>query len=110
MATNKIIDRHRTELSQRKIHRERSKAKELADCGDELDRSDFPDDVIECRELLASIKERLSTDEMEISRLRSEGKSWLQVSQTLGESPHALRKRLERACDQIFKDLGIRVP
>jgi len=110
MATNRIIDRYRTESSQQKLNRERSTRKHYGEGGEEMDRADFPDNVVARRELLAAVKLRLSENEMNISQLRSQGRSWLEVSQALGESPQALRKRLERAYHRIFDELGIESP
>ena len=72
-----------------------------------MDAAQLPENVVEYDELLAKVRQRLSSEELQISRLRASGNSWLEVSEKLGASPQALRKRLERACDRVFGEMGI---
>jgi RNA polymerase sigma-70 factor (ECF subfamily) len=107
MATNRVIDRYRTEQSQRRLVRTRSGDLMVGDNGQQIDRGQLPENEVEYNELLVKVRQRLSGEELQISKLRSSGKSWLEVAEKLGSSPQALRKKLERACDRIFGEMGI---
>ncbi len=107
MATNRVIDRYRSETSQRRLIESRSREREYEHGHELLDQSHLPERVAEYRELLTGVQKRLTSEERAISKLRSAGCSWLEVSRQLGSSPHALRKKLKRACDRIFDELGI---
>ena len=111
MASNRVIDRYRSEQSQRRLRQQRwhSQSETVNGYGEILDAQEFPDNEIERQELLEKIRHRMSPTVRQISELRTQGKSWLEIAQQMGESPQALRKRLERSCATIFQDLGIQV-
>jgi RNA polymerase sigma-70 factor (ECF subfamily) len=58
-------------------------------------------------ELVDEFRRRLSPEERELAELRAQGQNWDDIGQTRGESPEALRKRLERAVTRISQDLGL---
>ena len=51
--------------------------------------------------------ERLSTEEQQIARMRTEGKSWEQIGQVMQDTAEAVRKRLRRAIDRAASQIGI---
>jgi RNA polymerase sigma factor (sigma-70 family) len=58
-------------------------------------------------ELVEEFRKRLSPEERELAELRAQGQNWGDIGQTRGESPEALRKKLERAVSRISQDLGL---
>ena len=107
MATNRVIDRYRKEQSQKKLVEAKSGEQDLAQFGEFVDRGELAETEVEYAELLVRVRQRLNDKEQRVSRLRTEGKTWLEISQAMGESPQALRKQLERACYRIFQELGL---
>ena len=104
MATNKVIDKFRAENSQRNLV-ERKAQGQLHQ--NEYQAEAAPVDRIEFQEILEKAKARLSENELAIANLRGNGATWLDISREMGESPQALRKRLERACARIAEEFGI---
>ncbi|MEM9410587.1 MAG: ECF-type sigma factor [Planctomycetota bacterium] len=107
MTTNKIVDKHRHESSQRRLiqneHKDRhSEQKKIFSV-----QSETPVESVMYDELLSLAKSKLSEKELVISGLRNQGLSWLEVSRKLDESPQALRKRFERACQRLTLELGL---
>lgn len=107
MATNRVIDKYRKEASQKNLVSQRLPEQKIGDCGEQMDQLESPETIAEYKELLERVRQELSVKELEISRMRADGKTWLEISLEMSESPHALRKRLERACQRIFSELGI---
>ena len=58
-------------------------------------------------EMLQQLSMRMSSQEMELYRLRSVGRDWTSISEELGESPSNLRKRLSRAIQRVAMELGL---
>lgn len=106
MTTNKIVDKHRSESSQRRLLESRRTETDNSQ-GNGNAVEDSPVDKVLYDELWHLAKTRLSESELEISKLRNEGLTWLEVSRKLGESPQALRKRFDRACDRLTNELGL---
>ena len=109
MATNRVIDKHRAESSRQKLVSMRMDENAAKGFEEQIDPAENAASIVEYEDLLQRVRQQMSPDERAISKLRSEGKSWLEVSVELNESPHALRKRLERGCERVFDELGIRV-
>ena len=107
MTTNKIIDKHRSESSQRRLIE--SQQNEIVGSENAVSRTEAvsPSAGIIYEELMQLATEKLTKRELEISKLRNRGLTWLEVSRELGESPQALRKRFERACGRLSKELGL---
>jgi DNA-directed RNA polymerase specialized sigma24 family protein len=57
-------------------------------------------------EMLQAVRSRLSGNERLVSELRSQGLSWNEVADRLGEKPDAVRNRLNRAMMRIARELG----
>ena len=106
MATNKVVDRYRHENSQRKLALQRSDNQQCTSAGEPIE-NESPVTAAEYRERLAMVRNSLSPREKQISELRIEGKSWLEISKSMGQSPQAVRKCLERACQRVSQELGI---
>ena len=108
MATNKVIDKHRAEASQRRLSLHKAENQNgNHQYGEPVQQQISPESAMVYEELYHSAEASLSEKEKTISNLRNQGMSWLDVSRELGESPQALRKRLERACNRIAKEMGI---
>jgi RNA polymerase sigma-70 factor (ECF subfamily) len=107
MAVNRVIDQHRKQQSQRAVVSKKQDEYQFGLQGEVVDQAELPQPVVERDELLGMIKNRLTKQERDISRMRHSGKTWQQISEAIGEPAQVLRKRLERACDRIFTDLGI---
>jgi RNA polymerase sigma factor (sigma-70 family) len=66
-----------------------------------------PARVVASRDLLEQFLGRMSGEERRLAELRSTGYEWSEISEQVGGSPGALRKRLARALDRICTELGI---
>lgn len=58
-------------------------------------------------EWLRQLSRRMSNQEMELYRLRSQGNNWATIGEQLGETPSLLRKRLSRAIQRVATELGL---
>jgi RNA polymerase sigma-70 factor (ECF subfamily) len=66
-----------------------------------------PSRVVADKDLLATVRERLTEEERRIYDLQMEGRGWVEVAAALGETPDALRMRLGRALDRVTAELGL---
>ena len=64
-------------------------------------------EVVAHRELLEKLRERLSADERRLADQRAAGLSWVEIAAQTGENADALRMRLARAIDRVFKELRL---
>jgi RNA polymerase sigma factor (sigma-70 family) len=105
MARNKLIDRGRK--------RHGVPADPVPDRGDaqELDEvagsEPTPSRIATGRDLLETVRLRLSDEDRQVADLRAQGREWKEIAEQLGESPEALRKRLGRALDRVASEVGI---
>jgi RNA polymerase sigma-70 factor (ECF subfamily) len=101
---NKVAFQARKHRSQRRDHR-RSAAdvQEL----DVADHTHTPDRVVEGRNLLREVRQRLSEEERQVADLRAVGKSWPEVATEVGGTPEARRKQLSRALSRVAEELGL---
>jgi RNA polymerase sigma factor (sigma-70 family) len=58
-------------------------------------------------DLLQAVRARLTDSERSVSELRTEGLSWNDVAERLGEKADAVRNRLNRALKRIVRELGL---
>ena len=58
-------------------------------------------------DLLNQLSLRMSSQEMQLYRLRSQGNNWTTIGEQLGETPSLLRKRLSRAIQRVATELGL---
>ena len=106
MARNKLISAARRERTQRRDVRRRDPA------GESLlqsipDRAVQPFDELANREMLTKIYDRLSEEELEISKLRGGGAAWEDVASKMGGTPQSRRMQFSRALDRVADQLGI---
>jgi RNA polymerase sigma-70 factor (ECF subfamily) len=66
-----------------------------------------PSAEIGARELIEVMENRLSPFERFVAQQRKENRTWGEIAEDIGQTPDALRKRLARAAEQIFKQLGL---
>ena len=72
-----------------------------------LDRASDPSEQASAREILALVRSRLSPEETYLAEQRSQGRTWHELSEQLGGTDVALRKKLTRALNRILSELGI---
>jgi len=105
MTHNKIATQYRHHF------RGRRDVRKMQDLGDDgLDRvggEPPPDRVAAGRELLASLRDKLSPDERAVADARGMGKSWQEIAAELGGTAEARRKQLARAVDRVAPALGL---
>jgi RNA polymerase sigma-70 factor (ECF subfamily) len=106
MARNKLISAARREYTQRRDVRRRSRQTDpaLEEIADE--RRD-PVDELANRELLSRIYDRLSPEELHISKLRSSGAAWEEVASEMGGTSQSRRMQFSRAIDRVAEQLGV---
>lgn len=107
MARNKVIDWHRHEKSRRPRNNGRVENIDGVSGNEPAVVDPSPSEVMQGRELLMLIEAKLSPEENELARLRREGQSWKEISELTGKSQDSIRKRLARACDRVFSELGL---
>ena len=106
MARNKLISAARREHMQRRDARRRTS---LGESGlrDVPDRHQTPVDELANRELLTRIYDRMSAEELEISKLRGGGAAWDEVASTMGGTAQSRRMQFSRALDRVASQLGL---
>lgn len=107
MAQNRVHDWHRKQTALRRDAR----------LGVPMDVAPLPQTVTsggqlahrvaEARELLEEVHRRLPERERRLSALRQAGYSWAEIAEREGDSPDALRVRLQRVLDRIARELDI---
>jgi len=105
MARNKLAFEARKHQAQRRDHRR------IAPLGREaLEMAGgqaTPSRIAAGKELLASVRERLSDDERRLADLRAEGWEWAAIARELGGTPDGRRVQLTRALDRVVEQLGL---
>lgn len=66
-----------------------------------------PSRIISSRELLTTCRAQLSDDERYLFDQRSEGRSWPELAEELGEQADTLRRRLDRALVRVSANLRL---
>lgn len=105
MSRKKLADYARKQAAARRDYRrttptKRGKKEAVAEDCD-------PVHNVAAAELLEEFRKRLSPEERELAEMRAQGQDWGHIGQTRGESPEALRKKLERAVSRISQALGL---
>jgi RNA polymerase sigma-70 factor (ECF subfamily) len=106
MARNKLISAARREYMQRRDVRRRTRRGDPA-LDQIADQRQEPIDVIANRELLSRIYDRLSPEELRISRLRSGGAAWEDIASEMGGTSQSRRMQFSRAIDRVAQQLGV---
>ncbi|MFO0878513.1 MAG: sigma-70 family RNA polymerase sigma factor [Gemmataceae bacterium] len=103
MTRNKVIDATRRQRAQRRDHRRATSLHTV----DIETPAPGPSRVVEGRELLATLRERLSDEERQLADLRGQGLEWSEIARDLGGTPDARRKQLSRAIVRVSRELGL---
>jgi RNA polymerase sigma-70 factor (ECF subfamily) len=106
MARNKLRDQARKQGAERRVDRHR------VDAGAGVlesiaDSADSPSQTVADRELLQTIRSRLTDAERFLADQRAQGRAWQDIAAELGDTPESLRKRLARAIDRVLRQLGL---
>jgi RNA polymerase sigma-70 factor (ECF subfamily) len=107
MANNKLTDQVRRQQAQRRD------ARQLV--GFDINDEDFaghdpsPSRVVEAREMLETVRRRLSREEQRLLELRHEGEDWDSIARNLGGTPESLRKKLARALERVQQEIKLAV-
>ena len=103
MTRNKVVDATRRQRAQRRDHR-RATSLEAVDV-EAITPS--PSKVVEHRELLAVLRDKLTAEERQLADMRGLGREWADIAAQVGGSPDARRKQLSRAVDRVSRELGL---
>jgi RNA polymerase sigma-70 factor (ECF subfamily) len=106
MVRNKVIDQTRRSQARKRDGRRVDLADDSA-----IDRvpsrAPSPDRVAADRDLLATVRERLTDDERYLADQRAAGREWRELADELQTAPDALRKKLSRALDRVANGLDL---
>jgi RNA polymerase sigma-70 factor (ECF subfamily) len=106
MAQNKLVDKVRRHQADRRDQRRvEAGAAGLLDAV--ADRQPTPSQIVAGRELLPKVLGLLTDEERYLAEQRALGRTWQDLAQELGANSEALRKRLKRALDRAFRELGL---
>ncbi len=106
MARNKLLDHVRRLQSQKRDQRRMTADGELAlACVKDL--NDGPAEIAANKDLLAEVRQRMTTEELQLADLRGAGLEWPEIASQLGAAPDALRKKFTRAINRIAEQLGL---
>jgi RNA polymerase sigma-70 factor (ECF subfamily) len=104
MARNKVAGAVRDQRRQRRDHRR------LESTGEDFDMvapDPSPSQVVEGQELLERFRQRLSPEERQLADCRAQGLGWAEIAASMGGTPQARRKQLERAIERVMQELGL---
>jgi RNA polymerase sigma-70 factor (ECF subfamily) len=105
MARNKLADQARRRQG---MPRDPVEARGGAgDVADAVDAAATPSRIAANRDLLEAVRARLRPDELVLAEQRAAGRAWADIAAEMGESPDALRKRLERALARVAREVGL---
>jgi DNA-directed RNA polymerase specialized sigma24 family protein len=107
MARNKVQDEVRKHSAVRRHHLRVS----ISVSGEELDQlkgnAPTPSRVVGGRELVEEIQRRFTDEERQLFHERSLGHGWAAIASGRGVRPEAVRKKLTRALNRVFRELGL---
>lgn len=106
MARNKLVSAARRELMQKRDVRRRA-APAAGGIESVADKRPTPAEEVDQRELLERIYDRLSPEELRISRLRSGGAAWDEIAERMGGTAQARRMQFSRALERVAGTLGL---
>lgn len=105
MARNKVAEQarfhHRQRRDLRRHNAEHDPAVEVAV------NQESPSEIVQMRELLQQVRERLSDEERLLADLRMQGLDWEAVAARAGGTAEARRKQLGRAAARVSRELGL---
>lgn len=105
MARNKLRDQVR-------YHYAACRDARLADGGAETlahvpGREATPSGIVADDEVLQAVRARLTEEERDLADQRALGREWADIAAERGEKADAVRRRLSRALDRAFQELGL---
>ena len=107
MARNKVQDEARKQSAVRRHHLRVS----ASVSGEELDqlegKAPTPSRVVGGRELVEEIQRRFTDEERQLFHERSQGHGWADIAAGRGVRPEAVRKKLTRALNRVYRELGL---
>jgi RNA polymerase sigma-70 factor (ECF subfamily) len=106
MARNKLVSAARREFMQRRDVRRRAGPTEIA-LESVTDKRPTPAEEVDQRELLDRIYNRMTPDELRISRLRSGGAAWDEIASEMGGTAQSRRMQFSRALQRVADSLGL---
>ncbi|HEY2250229.1 MAG TPA: ECF-type sigma factor [Planctomycetaceae bacterium] len=106
MARNKLVSAARREFMQRRDLRRRAAPAGIA-LESVTDQRPTPAEELDQRELLDRIYDRLTPDELRISRLRSGGAAWDEIAGEMGGTAQSRRMQFSRALERVAETFGI---
>lgn len=106
MARNKLVSAARREFMQKRDLRRRV-APANGTIESVADKRPTPAEEIDRRDLLNRIYDRLTPEELRISRLRSSGAAWDEIAAELGGTAHSRRMQFSRALERVADTLGL---
>jgi RNA polymerase sigma factor (sigma-70 family) len=71
------------------------------------DPSDDPSEQASAREILERVRDRFDQEERYLADQRAMGRGWREITEELGGSAEALRKKLTRAVDRVMAELRL---
>lgn len=105
MARNKVALQARAQRrgrrDYRRVHGDGVEQMQIAQAGP------TPSLQVAGKELLEKAEQLLSPEERQLVALRQEGLPWDAIAEKIGDSPEALRKRLDRAMDRVARQLKL---
>ncbi len=104
MTRNKVAERLRSEHRQRRDSRRTVHGVENLAL---VSQEPSPSRVLQGKELLQQVRERLGNEERQLVNLRCQGLSWDEVARAVGGSADARRKQLARAIDDLVHKLEL---
>jgi RNA polymerase sigma-70 factor (ECF subfamily) len=106
MSRKKLIDHERHERAARRDFTRTQAAGILEH--DLAARAETPSQEVAGAELLEEMRRRLSPEERRLAEMRAAGRDWVGIAAEEGDTPEALRKKLDRAVDRVAAELGLR--
>lgn len=108
MARNRVTDWVRRDRATRRDGR-RDVSLEAHDLSarEFIEQNPGPHSIAADRELLQSVRDKLSLDEQRLMDWRAEGRQWTEIGIELKEHPAAVRMRFTRALDRITTEMGL---
>jgi RNA polymerase sigma-70 factor (ECF subfamily) len=105
MARKKLAFQARKQHSQRRDSR-----RQVAEGGRLLETvtdGPGPDSLAIARDLLTALRQRLTSQEIQLAELREQGLTWPEIAFQVGGTPQARRRQLERALDRVASQVGL---
>jgi RNA polymerase sigma-70 factor (ECF subfamily) len=107
MARNKVRDEARRHQAYRRDHRRIANASGTHSLENVVDAAVPPCKVVAGHDLIDEVYRRLSAEERILAQARVQGTAWALLAAERGRKPDALRKRMKRALNRVFQQMGL---